>query len=228
MKFDTLTLKDCASASGAVVVIDVLRAYTTAAYAFAAGATEILLVKTVEQAFSWRARDPQFLLMGEVGGEPIEGFDFSNSPAEIAAQNLLGRRLVQRTSSGTQGAVCSRDASPLLAASFCVAQATIRYLQKHDPSKVTFIVTGVNEDGLGEEDQACAEYLEACLQGDCPDPQPFLNRVKNSLNGRKFADPQHPVFPYADLQYSLRLDNFQFAMPIQNRGNALVMTAEPV
>ena len=38
-------------ASGCVVVSDVLRAFTTAAYAFDAGITEIELLSTVEEAF---------------------------------------------------------------------------------------------------------------------------------------------------------------------------------
>jgi 2-phosphosulfolactate phosphatase len=39
-------------ASGVVVVVDVMRAFTTAAYAFAAGATEVDLVATVEEALA--------------------------------------------------------------------------------------------------------------------------------------------------------------------------------
>ena len=38
MKIHYATLESCHDATGTVVVIDVLRAFTTAAYAFAAGA----------------------------------------------------------------------------------------------------------------------------------------------------------------------------------------------
>ena len=41
------TLQNCHTATGTVVVIDVLRAFTTAAYAFDAGADDITLVSTV-------------------------------------------------------------------------------------------------------------------------------------------------------------------------------------
>jgi 2-phosphosulfolactate phosphatase len=56
-------LPGAASAAGHVVIIDVLRAFTTAAYTFAAGAETIELVATPEEALAlpdWR--------MGEVGG----------------------------------------------------------------------------------------------------------------------------------------------------------------
>ncbi|MGB9800251.1 MAG: 2-phosphosulfolactate phosphatase, partial [Thermanaerothrix sp.] len=45
--FQRANLETCAQAADIVVVIDVLRAFSTAAYAFAAGADRILLVSTV-------------------------------------------------------------------------------------------------------------------------------------------------------------------------------------
>ena len=72
-------------ARGAVVVVDVLRAFTTAAYAFAAGARRIWLTESVDQALAMKAARPDLLAMGEDGGRRIAGFDHSNSPAEIAA-----------------------------------------------------------------------------------------------------------------------------------------------
>src|SRR6185369_13813504 len=69
-------------ADGVVVVIDVMRAFTTAAYAFDAGLTEIELVSTAEQAFAVEG-----FRMGEIGGRLIPGFDHNNSPSR-----LRGRR----------------------------------------------------------------------------------------------------------------------------------------
>ena len=47
MKFNYTTLETCHTASGLVIVIDVLRAFSNAAYAFSRGAKEIMLVSTV-------------------------------------------------------------------------------------------------------------------------------------------------------------------------------------
>jgi hypothetical protein len=55
-------------AEGIVVVIDVIRAFTVAAYAFAGGAQRLWLVRTVEEALALREREPGALLAGEIGG----------------------------------------------------------------------------------------------------------------------------------------------------------------
>ena len=48
-------LEGAARASGAVAIIDVLRAFTTAAVAFANGATRITMVASVEEALVLRS-----------------------------------------------------------------------------------------------------------------------------------------------------------------------------
>ncbi len=83
MEFAYLTLNQCAEATGTVVVIDVLRAFTCTAFALAAGAEEIVLVGEPTEAFALREQMPGAKLMGEAGGSPIPGFDFSNSPAGL-------------------------------------------------------------------------------------------------------------------------------------------------
>ena len=109
---------------GAIVAIDVLRAFTTAAYAFGAGADAIHLVGTVDEARQLKADHPSWLAMGEDHGRRVDGFDFSNSPVEVAAHDLTGRTIVQRTSAGTQGVVAAQAATRLWCASLVCASAT--------------------------------------------------------------------------------------------------------
>jgi 2-phosphosulfolactate phosphatase len=105
MEFRRAYLDTCSEATGIVVVIDVLRAFSTAAYAFATGVEDITLVSTIEKALEWKDKIPQSFTMGEVDGLPIPGFDFRNSPPQFDGINLSGKHLVQRTTSGTQGVV---------------------------------------------------------------------------------------------------------------------------
>src|SRR5512141_2681159 len=107
MKFNYASLETCHTARDVVLIIDVLRAFSTAAYAFSRGAREIRLVSTVEEAIALKAQIPNSKAMGEVGGLPPEGFDFGTSPTRILEHDLTGITLIQRTGAGTQGAVRS-------------------------------------------------------------------------------------------------------------------------
>ncbi len=227
MQIEQATNDTCGDAGGAVVAIDVLRAFTTAAFAFAAGARDILLVSTVAEALALRERFPGSYVMGEVDGLPVAAFDFSNSPGDLRGRDFAGARFIQRTSAGTQGVVRSLGAEFLLASSFVCAGATVRYLQRLAPRCVTYVITGVYPDRDGDEDAACADYQALLLRGATPDPAPFLQRVRDSVPGRIFADPARPEFPAIDLEYATDLDRFDFAMVVERHDGLLVMRAEP-
>ena len=223
MEITRATLETCADATGTVVVIDVLRAFTTAAYAFAAGVVDITLVTGVEDAFARRRQNPELTLVGEVRGLPIEGFDYGNSPSAFLRRDFSGRRLVQRTSAGTLGVVRSRNADTLLAASLCCARATARYIRQNPGSSITLVATGVRPGDSGDEDEACADYLEALLTDEAINQTEIVRRVRGSGAARKFLDPAASEFPLADLECALNVDRFDFALLVRRRNDLLVM-----
>ena len=223
MKFKRASLDTCGNATDIVVVIDVLRAFSTAAYAFGSGAQSIILVGNVEDAFQLKMRDPSVLLMGEVGGLAIEGFDFGNSPTELAKQNLLGCQLVQRTSAGTQGIMKSINARVILASSLCCAGATARFINRFPEHIVTYVITGISSDNSADEDDACADYIESLVKGENPDIDIFVKRVRKSKNARKFIAPSESNFPASDLEYSLSVNRFNFAMLVERQNGLSVM-----
>jgi 2-phosphosulfolactate phosphatase len=227
MRFRYCSVDDCHSAKGIVIVIDVLRAFSTSAYAFSLGAKEILLVGTVEEALSLQQWIPHSKVMGEVNGLRPDGFDFGNSPTYLVQEDLSGMTMIQRTTAGTQGVVRSQNAEVLLAASFVVAHATIKHVKKLDADEVTFVITG-KDFGGGDEDLACAEYLEAVMSGDRPDPQPFIQRVLTSKDASQHFDPNRTGFPITDLDYCTQVDKFDFAMPIdRNEGRFIMRCVKP-
>ena len=69
-------------ARGLPIIIDVLRAFTTAAVLFDGGIEQLILVADPQEAFDLRQRHG-YLLAGENGGVKIDGFDFGNSPTEL-------------------------------------------------------------------------------------------------------------------------------------------------
>ncbi len=225
MPMNTYTLQTCHTATGTVVVIDVIRAFTTAAYAFAGGAERILMAGDVEQALALKARFPGSLLMGESGGLPMEGFDLWNSPAEVSRLDLNGKTIIQRTSSGTQGAVRSTSAGFLLGASFAVAEATVRLIQKAGQMPVGFVTTGVRPGNDADEDVALAEYLSARLAGERPDPAPYLARVSSFDPRRVSTNPAIIARFEDDLRLCAQIDRFSFALQMQRQADLLVLKA---
>lgn len=237
------TLDDCAEATGLVVVVDVIRAFTTAAHVLARGATEIWPVADIDEAFAVRRAHPEVLLMGEDHGIKVDGFDTGNSPSRLDEIDVAGRTVVQRTSAGTQGIARSVNADRLLAASFVCAEATARAIRALADGHVTFVVTGADRRRDGDEDRACADYLVALLDDDRPDPEPFLRRVAASTAGRVFMEAARPAsvgrrpprpspveqrrrnsFPVADIELATQVDRFDFAMRVV-RGDRDVLRA---
>lgn len=215
MQFQHFTLKNCESATGLVIVIDVLRAFSTAAYAFAAGVEEIILVSTVEEAFALKEEINQSMIMGEVDGLPVEGFDYGNSPVQFDGRNLSGIPLIQRTTSGTQGVVLSQNAETLLTTSFCNAGATAEYVVGLSPVEVNFVITGKRSGDWGDEDQACADYIQSLILKRNEDPEHFLDRVRKSKPGRYFLNSKMSEYPLRDLEYCLEINKFNFIMEVQ-------------
>ena len=196
----------------AVVVIDVLRAFSTAAAAIDRGALEICPVLDVAEAFARRAHEPDLILMGETDCHPVPGFDLGNSPVAAAAFPFQGKRAVQRTTAGTRGLVCCAASRSLWAASFLVASSTVAAIQAEDPKRVAFVITGTVHYGSADEDLACAEWMASLLRGNSLPIEPFLERVRNSVAAATFLDPATTLFAPADVEFCARTDIYSFSM----------------
>lgn len=220
-------LASCSGLTGTVVVIDVLRSFTTAAYAFAAGARAIYPVEHETAAWQLLDRLPGALTMGALGGGvPIHGFDLTNSPAKLAGRDVRGRDIIHCTAGGARALVACRQAGAVFAASMICAKATARQVLRLAPARVTLVITGTWVDRDGDEDRACADYIEALLRGGTPDAAPYVLRVRRSDFGRRFTDPRSYELPAADLDYCAVADRVDFAMPVRLSDGILVM--EPV
>lgn len=214
--FEYYPLAQVDQAKGDVVVIDVLRAFTTAAYAFDRGVEKIFPVSSTAEALKINTQFAGSLIMGEENGFKPEGFDFGNSPVEINKQNLKNKILVQRTTAGTQGLIRSENHRILLAASFVVASATAEYLKTINTEKVSFIITGKSMGRDGDEDQACAEYIEAVFRGKNPNPDAFTSRILTSSVGQSFIHGNLKYLTKGDIEMSRKVNIFNFVMVVSN------------
>ncbi|HTN48167.1 MAG TPA: 2-phosphosulfolactate phosphatase [Burkholderiaceae bacterium] len=214
---------------GVVVVVDVLRAFSTAAYAFAAGARAMAVAHSTAEIEALRRRHrPSITVGAQAGGVPIVGLDHGNSPASVASLDLAGTTVIEYTAGGVRGLVDCDHASAVLAGSLVCARATAEYIRRLRPEQVTFMITGLWIDRDGDEDHACADLIEAHLAGEQPWLEDFERRVRESDFGRRFGDPARPHLPRADLELCARADCFDFAMPMQRRGGDLLIEPVPV
>lgn len=215
--------------AGAVVVIDVLRAFTTAATALAAGARHIYLVAGVDGALAFKAAQPGSLAMGEEHGRRPAGFDLANSPTEVAAADLHGRVIVQRTSAGTQGVVAAISATRLWCAALVCASATAAAIRAAGLGPPTYVITGWSSDapGSGEDDLATAELIERARTGRPLDALATARRVAGSEEAaRTLAIGEGHVHP-DDIARAVAVDAVDFAMEVTRRPEGLRLDRVP-
>ena len=199
-----------------MVVVDVLRAFTTAAYAFAAGAHRIWLVASVEEALAVKAARPGTLAMGSDWGRRVPGFDFSNSPVELSGADLSGCDIVQRTSAGTRGVVQATAATRRWCASLVCASATAAAVQASRLGDPSYVISGwFDADHPGEDDVQTAQLIERARRG-----QPLAaKRTAAAVLGTRQAAITFGLGPGnadpRDVELATRVDVFDFAMEVE-------------
>ncbi|MDQ0988441.1 2-phosphosulfolactate phosphatase [Streptomyces sp. V2I9] len=221
-------MADLAEPPSVAVVVDVMRAYTVAAWAFARGAEKIVLAGSLDEALALTARRPDRVALKD--GAPAPGFDAVNSPGLLRSADLRGRTVVQKTTAGTVGALAVREASLVLCTGFVVAEATARVLRCRGDDTVTYVVTG--EEGRAEEDLACAQYIERRAAGAETDAAPYLRRAAESRAARELAAGIRRGAHPDDVTLCLELDRFPFAMVAALEDSLMVLrpydTAPPL
>lgn len=227
MRFSRIFLNRLQNQPGAedtVVVIDVLRSFTTAAVALAQGASAIYPVEGVAAAMVLTGRIQDPVSVGAVvGGDPAPGFDFGNSPSQLMQADLAGKNIVLSTAAGVCGLQRFRRAPRLYAASLVCARATAEAIRAAGAQEVCFVITGEWVDRDGDEDIACADYIESLLRGDQPAPEAFAQRVRDSDFGQRFTAGTWPNLPLADLELAAQPDLYSFAMPVIREDEQLII-----
>ena len=215
-------VRDAEEAQGTTIIIDVFRAFTTAAIAFDHGAKEITLVAEPEEALALHRRGIGDFLMGEVSGKRPEGFDFGNSPHEISQVDLAGKTLVQSTRAGTVGVAAAINASEIYLGSFVVAQATVAAIKRDGPNLVSVIAMGDQGVARSDEDEHCGIYLRNLLEERTPDFEAVKTLILKGGATQKFFDPDQPQYHPEDVTLALEADRYQFAMKISREDGLLV------
>lgn len=210
-----------------VVVIDLIRAFTTAAVAFERGVTEIACAPSAEVGRGLRRRHPDRLLIGETNGLKPADFDFGNSPFEMSTAQLDGRRLIQATSNGTLGLARCPNPAALLAVSARNVGATARWIaSNHADIPRTLLCTGQTA-----EDWACARHLAGLLDGPAPGQADLVTGIMDGAAEHAHRYARLPASERPDISRDLRfccdVDPSEFAMVGEVRSDHVVLAKVP-
>ena len=192
-----------ALAGGTVVVIDVLRATTTIAFALAAGAERIIPCGELDDARRLRdelaARRPPVaaLLGGERGGLPIEGFDFGNSPAEYTPHRVRGRTIAFTTTNGTQAMLPCRQAARVLLGAFVNLRAVIAEVRGAE--RVHLLCAGTQGEITREDVLAAGAIVHRLMRPDDPLAAGAWSRCELNDQARIARDAWQAALPPAEL-----------------------------
>lgn len=209
-------------AVGTAVIIDVFRAFTTAAVALRNGADRIVMVDDLEEAKRLRAAGVGTRCLGERQGIAPEGFDFGNSPHEIRDVRFDGETLIQTTTNGTRGITAADNAKRVYAGAFVTAEATARAILADPVLPVSLIAMGDSGKRRTDEDEICALYLRALLCGRSPDREAMRSLILSQADLKDTRDLSRE-----DVAACLAADTVPFAIRVTREDTFWVGRAEP-
>lgn len=220
-------------AGWAVVVVDVIRASTTAVTAASLG-HRCYPVASVEDAHRVAALLDDPILAGEVEGERPHGFHIQNSPTAISrlAVRNGGRDLVLLSTSGTRLMATAMDCDMAFVASLRNTTAQVVYLA--DGTRDVAVLGAGSNGVFRKEDQLCCTSIAQGLvdRGFEPtsDTPAFLERWRG-VPSNEFLDSDSVEYlrrtdQIADLEFVLsHVDDLDDVFPLE--GGRVVRLPSP-
>ncbi|MDR1017495.1 MAG: 2-phosphosulfolactate phosphatase [Lachnospiraceae bacterium] len=216
MKIEIKSLIDGArEATGLTVIIDVFRAFSLECYLYNKGVKEIIPVGTVEEAFAYKEKNPDYILIGERHGKMCDGFNFGNSPSQTKDADLKGKIIIHTTSAGTKGVANAKNASAIIGGSIVNAKAIANYIKKKNPKTVTLVPMGLAGIEPTTEDELCAKYIKSLLEGNEMENIEEKCKELRFNGGEKFFNPNtQNIYPMDDFYMCTKPNIFDFVVEI--------------
>lgn len=194
-----------------VVVIDVLRAFTTACYIMNNSPKDYIIVRDLELAYKLKKENPDYILMGEREGFNLPGFDYGNSPTEIKDVDFSNRIIVHTTSMGTKGITNAlKYTKEVILGSFVNAKATINYIKKENPNYIYLFSTfGIADDN---EDLMFAKYIKGYFENKPLNVDLIKNNLLKHKSGIQYLIDQKIEYSKNDFLLAFELDKFNFVI----------------
>jgi 2-phosphosulfolactate phosphatase len=167
------------------IVVDVLRATSTIAQALASGYDRVLCCAEIDEARALAKAEGPAVLAGERRLEHIEGFDFGNSPREVAT-GPRAPTLVLSTTNGTRLLVEAASRFERVYVGSLLNLDAVAAAARAGGDDVSVLCAGV----LGElalDDAYCAGRIAEALGGDATDSATAAIRLARSFASAREA-----------------------------------------
>jgi 2-phosphosulfolactate phosphatase len=167
------------------VVVDVLRATSTMTQALASGYERVLCCAEIDEARELAQRAAPVVLAGERRLEPIDGFDFGNSPREVA-EAPRAPTLVLTTTNGTRLLVDAASRFEHVYVGSLLNLDAVAAAARAHGEDVAVLCAGV----LGElalDDAYCAGRIAEAVGGDRSDSATAAIRLAQSYESARAA-----------------------------------------
>ena len=160
------------------IVVDVLRATSTMTQAIAAGYRRVLCCAEIEEARALAETEGPAKLAGERRLESIPGFDFGNSPRDVAGEPAA-ETLILSTTNGTRLLVSAAERFEQVYVGSLLNLDAVAAAARAHGQDVAVLCAGV----LGElalDDAYCAGRIAEALGGDATDSATAAIRLAGS------------------------------------------------
>ena len=213
-------------AVGNIVLVDVLRSYTTIAIILARGAELVILVDNVEDGLRLRDQSEVDLTVGGRHGLRPAGYDFGNSPVQIDKIDFAGARVALRSSAGTPAVFRVREAEGIYLGSFLTADATAKAVISQTPSDGQITIVDLGFEGLmpATEDTLCCVYLQKLLEAFQRGEQ-YITAFPTILEVLRYPGVVHSFFHDDEITLALQLDTYDFAVRVERERGLMVARA---
>jgi 2-phosphosulfolactate phosphatase len=161
------------------IVVDVLRATSTMTQALAAGYRRVLCCAEIDEARALAATESSVKLAGERRLEHIPGFDFGNSPREVAGEPAA-ETLVLTTTNGTRLLVSAAGRFERVFVGSLLNLDAVAAAARESGEDVAVLCAGV----LGElalDDAYCAGRIAEALGGEPADSAAAAIRLAHTF-----------------------------------------------
>src|SRR5438552_11388638 len=161
------------------IVVDVLRATSTMCQALASGYARVLCCAEIDDARALAETEGPAKLAGERRLEHIEGFDFGNSPREVAGAPGI-ETLILSTTNGTRLLVSAAMRFEHVYVGSLLNLAAVATAARAHGEDVAVLCAGVLDE-LALDDAYCAGRIVEALAGDNTDSAQAAIRLAQSF-----------------------------------------------